>query len=370
MLRIIDRYLLRELAFGVGSTVVVLLVVTLGGTVADILNKVARARVPANLMLELLGLRTVDALTVLLPLAVFLGVLLAYGRLWRDSEMAVFQASGLSVAGLMRPLMLFALPVTFLLALISFWLAPAAVRLSQRLLEEANRSMVVAGMEPGRFIELPGRGGVIFVGGMNPDGTKFERMFVESERADGEDQRIDVITAERGELYHDTDGEGRFLSLRDGFRVEGRLGHDDFRLLRFRRNDIALPDSEADASADSVKRAAPTSALLASEEPIQKAEIHWRLAAPLSALVLTLLALPLARVTPREARYGKLLIAVLCYLIYVNCLSLGRAWISQEKLPAAAGFWWVHIPAALIGLYLFWRSLQMPKPKAAARSEI
>ena len=70
--------------------------------------------------------------------------------------------------------------------------------------------------------------------GMSPDGTRFERMFVESEREDGSEQRIDVITAARGELYHDTDGQGRFLSLRDGFRVEGRLGHDDFRLLRRR----------------------------------------------------------------------------------------------------------------------------------------
>lgn len=368
MLRIIDRYLLRELVFGVGASAVVLLVITLGGTIADILSKVARGRVPANLMFELLGLRTVDAMTVLLPLAVFLGVLLAYGRLWRDSEMAIFQASGLSIAGLVRPLLLLTVPAIFLLVLISFWLAPSAVRLSQRLLEEASRSMVVVGMEPGRFIELPGRSGVIFVGGMSADGTRFERMFVESERADGEDQRIDVITAERGELYRDTDGEGRFLSLRDGFRIEGRLGRDDFRLLRFRRNDIALPDSEVDASADSVKRAVPTLMLLASEDPIQKAEVHWRLAAPLSTLVLTLLALPLSRVMPREARYGKLLIAVLCYLIYVNCLGLGRAWISQEKLPTAAGFWWVHIPAALIGLYLLWRSLQMPRSKTRVRS--
>lgn len=363
MLRIIDRYLLRELAFGFLASAVVLLVVTLGGTIADILNKVARGRLPADLMFELLGLRVVDTLTVLLPIAVFLGVLLAYGRLWRDSEMAVFQASGLSVTGLVRPLTLLAVPVTLALALISFWLAPAAVRYSQHLVQEANRSMVVAGMEAGRFVELPGKGGVIFVSGMSPDGTRFERMFVESEREDGSEQRIDVITAARGELYHDTDGQGRFLSLRDGFRVEGRLGHDDFRLLRFARNDIALPDSEGDSSADSVKRAAPTAVLLEGGEPIQRAELHWRLAAPLSALVLSLLALPLSRVAPREGRYAKLLIAVLCYLIYVNCLGLGRVWISQGKLDPRFGFWWVHVPAVLIALFLLWRSQQMPHPR-------
>ena len=70
----------------------------------------------------------------------------------------------------------------FLLGTISFWLAPAAVRLSQTLLEEANRSLIVAGLEPGRFIELPGKDGEIYVGEMSSDGTQFKRMFVESER--------------------------------------------------------------------------------------------------------------------------------------------------------------------------------------------
>lgn len=369
MLRIIDRYLLRELAFGFSASAAVLLVVTLGGTIADILDKVVRGRLPADLMFELLGLRTVDALTVLLPVAAFLGVLLAYGRLWRDSEMAVLQASGLPLAGLVRPLALLALPVAIVLALISFWLAPAAVRLSQGLVEEANRSMVVAGMEPGRFVELPGKGGVIFVAQMSADGTQFQRMFVESERVDEKsgDQRIDVITSAKGEMFHDTDGQGRFLSLRDGFRVEGRLGHDDFRLLRFARNDIALPDSESDASPDAVKRAAPMRTLISSADPLQQAELHWRLAAPLSALVLCLLALPLSKVAPREGRYAKLLVAVLCYLIYVNCLGLGRAWITQGKLAPWLGLWWVHIPTALIALYLLWSSQQMPKPKAKAQ---
>jgi lipopolysaccharide export system permease protein len=365
MLRIIDRYLLRELSFGFVASAVVLLVVTLGGTVADILDKVARGRLPADLMLELIGLRSVDALTVLLPVAAFLGVMLAYGRLWRDSEMAVFQASGLSVLGLVRPLALMALPLAVAVALIAFWLAPAAVRYSQNLVDEANRSMVVAGLEPGLFKELPGKGGEIFVGGMSADGTRFTQMFVESERSDGEDTRIDVITAEHGELFRDTDGVSRFLSLRDGFRVEGRLGHDDFRLLRFQRNDISLPDSESDASADAVKRAAPTGALLASADPVQRAEFHWRLAAPLSVLVLAALALPLARVTPREARYGKLLIGVLCYIVYANLLNIGRTSLAQGKLPMGAGLWLVHLPTALVALWLIWRSQRLPRPRGA-----
>lgn len=372
MLRIIDRYLLRELAFGGFASAVVLLVVTLGGTITDVLTKVARGRLPGNLVFEILGLRTLDALTILLPLALFIGVLLAYGRLWRDSEMAVLQGVGMPLTGLLRPLTWLAAPVIVTIGMISFWLAPAAQRLSHSLVEEANRSLVVAGLEAGRFVQLPGRGGVIYVGGMNDRGSRFERMFVETERPDGEDTRIDVITAERGELRRESDGEGRFLALQDGFRVEGRIGHDDFRLLRFKGNDIALADNESDDTPEALKRAAPTAELLTSNEPLQSAELHWRLAAPLSAVVLAVLAVPLSRTRPREARYASVLVALLCYLIYLGWLGFGRALIEQGKAPPFVGLWWVHLPAAGLALWLLWRSdrLAAPAPKGERRKSL
>lgn len=366
MLRIIDRYLLREMAFTFFASTVVLLVVTLGGTVSDVLSKVLRGRLPGNVVFEILGLRTLDALTILVPLAVFLGVLLAYGRLWRDNEMAVLQGSGMPLSDLLRPLAWLAVPVVVVVGLISFWLAPAAVRLSHSLVDEANRSLVVAGLEPGRFVQLPGRGGVIYVGGMDESGARFERMFVQTERADGEDTRIDVITAERGALRRESDGEGRFLALSDGFRVEGRIGYDDFRLLRFKNNDIALADSDPDSTPEALKRAAPLPELLASKEPLQRAEIHWRLAAPLSALILVVLAVPLSRTRPRETRYAGILVALLCYLIYLGWLGMGRSLIEQGKIPMGLGLWWVHLPAAAVALWLLWRSDRLPAPAGAA----
>ncbi|HSX60420.1 MAG TPA: LPS export ABC transporter permease LptF [Tahibacter sp.] len=370
MLRIIDRYLLRELAFGCFASAVVLLVVTLGGTITDVLTKVARGRLPGNLVFEILGLRTLDALTVLVPLALFIGVLLAYGRLWRDNEMAVLQGAGMPLTDLLRPLAWIAGPAVALVALISFWLAPAAIRLSHSLVEEANRSLVVAGLEAGRFVQLPGRGGVIYVGAMNDGGSQFERMFVETERPDGEDVRIDVITAERGALRRESDGEGRFLALQDGFRVEGRIGHDDFRLLRFKGNDIALADSESDDTPEALKRAAPLAELLAGNEPLQRAEVHWRLAAPLSVLILAVLAVPLARTRPREARYASLLVALLCYLIYLGWLGVARSMIEQGRVPAFVGLWWVHLPAAAVAIWLMRRSDRLPQPAAPAAAVV
>jgi len=309
-----------------------------------------------------------------MPLAVFLGVLLAYGRLWRDSEMAVLQSSGLDLGGVARPLVLLIVPTMILLGTISFWLAPASVRLSQTLLEEANRSLIIAGLEPGRFIELPGKDGEIYVGEMSSDGTEFKRMFVENERlisdANNKDNgktRIDVITATHGYLYHDADGVGRYLALLDGFRVEGTLGQDDYRLMRFERNDIKLPDNENDDNDTAAKRSAPTRVLFRNaDDPVMRAEIHWRLAAPLSALVLTLLALPLSKSSPREPRYARLLVAVLAWWVFNTGLGLGRSWISQGKLAPGFGFWWVYVPTIAMAAWLIWKSQRMPRVKKGA----
>lgn len=120
VLRILDRYLLRELVLSFLAVGAVLLLISIGETVVAVLNQVTRGKVPADLLFTLIALRSVDGLNVLLPLAVFLGVLLAYGRLYRDSEMAVLSA-GLDVRGLLRPLAMLAVPLMLVLALVSLW---------------------------------------------------------------------------------------------------------------------------------------------------------------------------------------------------------------------------------------------------------
>ncbi len=365
-LRIVDRYLWREVVAGCGAAAAVLLLVMVGGLATEMLNNVARGRIPAELLLTLIGLHAVGTLPLLVPLAVLLGVLLGYGRLWRDSEMAVLQASGLDARGLLRPLLWCVLPAALLLAVVALWLAPAADRKAQDLVTRASRSLIVAGLEPGRFVELPGRDGVIYVGEMSGDGTTFKRMFIESEREDASlgKTRIDVVSAASGFLYHDADGVGRYIALEDGFRVEGKLGEDDYRLMRFKRNDIKLPDVVTDDDGSARKRAARSSVLWRTpDDPVMRAELHWRLAAPLSVLVLGLLALPLARASPREPRYARLLLALLAWLTYYNLLLLGRSWIATGKLAAGFGLWWVYVPALAIAFALWWSSQRLRAPR-------
>lgn len=358
----IDRYVLREIASAFAACVVVLVMVSLSGIVADLLSKISRGKVPAGLLLSQLGLRALDVLPLLLPLALFLGVLLAYGRLYRDSEMAVLAAAGVGLRRLARPLLWIALPIAIVVGLTSLWLAPAAMRTSKAMIEAANRSLLIAGIEPGRFVEIPGRHSVVYMAEMEPDGSRFRRLFVHSER----DGRIDVVTAAAGQLYQESQGDERYLSLTDGFRVEGELGKDAFRIMRFARNDIRVPDSEQSESGRREERST-TLELLDSDRAGDQAELHWRFGAPLASLVLALLALPLSRTPPRSARYGRLLLAVLSYIVYLNLLSLGRAWIADGSMPVWLGLWWVHLPALALALWLLWSDQRLRPARSARR---
>lgn len=356
----LDRYLTREFAQSVFAALVVLGMVSLGGLFADLLAEIARGKVPAGLILSQLGLRTVNFLPILLPLALMLGLLLALGRLYRDAEMPVLAAVGVGPARLLRPVLAVVLPVVAVVAVSALWLGPWAQQLSRHMVEQANRNLLVSGMEAGRFTSLP-NGGVIYAGAMSVDGTRFTRMFVH--RRDGD--RIDVTTAKSGSLRVDAKG-GRYMRLEDGFRVEGpaETGRD-YRLMRYAANDLRLPDREDARPADD-PALLPTLKLLGDARPEAQAQLHWRIAPALLTLAFALLAVPLARSSPRQARYGRVLIAFLAYMVAMNLTVLGTQWLGEGKLPAAAGLWWLTLPLLALAGWLYLRDGRVSRPRLRA----
>lgn len=356
MLRILDRYLLRELLLGVGATALVLLLITVGGTFADALRRVATGRLPGDILFPVLGLKVLDALTILLPLAVFLGILMALGRLYRDSEMHVLGAAGMGPRGLLRPAAMLLLPAALLVGLLSLWLAPLAVRVADGMILKANKSVIAAGLEAGRFVELPGRGGIVFVQNMSPDGSKLEGIFIASERVNDDGSRdLNLVTAQRGALHYSSAGDKRFLALLDGHRYVGRLGRDDWKRMRYARSELAIPAANVDVSTDDSLQAQSTLALARAESVSASAELAWRIATPVTVLVLGLLALPLSRQSPREPRYGRLLLAILAYLLYANLMALSRAAIERGYLPGWLGMWWLQLLVAALAIWMLWR---------------
>ncbi len=354
MLGRIDRYVITELLMALLAVMAVMLVIVLGGVMADTLNKIARGKIAAALLLSQIGLRSLEALVLILPLALFLGVLLGLSRLYRDGEMAVLAASGYGPRQLLKPIAVVAMPVAAVLATLSFWLAPSAAQASNRMIQEASRSMLVAGLDPGRFTEIPGRNAVLYIGQMNPQGTRFGQLFVYNESDEG----FDIITAETGEFIRDAIDE-RYLQLNDGFRVEGALDDAAFRTMRFARNTVRVPDAP-EAPLKNPTAEQDTLALVSDDSPAARAELHWRLSAVLAPLLLAWLALPLSRSPPRRARYGKILLALLAYLVFTNLLGLGRAWLQQGLVPPDIGLWWVHAMVLALTVWLYRRDSRLP----------
>ena len=364
-LSILDRYILREFLWGTLAAVVVLLVIFTGSTFADVVNKVATGRLPGGVMFTVLGLNLVNTLQALLPMAMFLGMLLALGRMYRDSEMHVLSASGFGPQGLLKPAALFAIGSGIVVALVALWLGPLAARASSAEVEQANRSVIAAGLEPGRFTSLAGRGGILFANTVSPDGTKLGKLFVESEHTDkngGVD--ISVITAARGDLFHEGVQDNRFIALHDGHRYDIRLGADNWRLMQFERNDISLSPPADDSGESDPEGLRTTASLIGDQDPDARAELQWRIAIPFGPLVLAMLALPMARQAPRSSPVGRILLAVLAYLVIMNLMTLARTFIASGKLAAPLGMWWVLVPVFVGAAWVFARQYATRKPRA------
>lgn len=360
----LDRYLLSEFAQAIFATLIVLLIVTVGGAFTDVLQDIARGRVPAGMMMIQLGLVLIQWLPLILPLALMLGLMMGVGRLYRDSEMPVIASIGVGPRRMLRPLLMVVGPLVAVVAACSLWLGPAANRLSKEMINEANRNLVMAGLEPGAFTGIPNNGGVIYVSNMSKDGTRLERVFLF--RA-GDEDRVDVVTANQGQLKVDEAGH-RYLTLGDGFQIEGsRAGAKDFRLMRYASNEILLPANASRYDPDSPELQ-PTTALLTDGRPEARAQLHYRIAPPLLAFAFALMAVPLARSMPRQARYGRILVGFLAYLIGQNLMTAGRGWLEDGKIASGLGLWWLVVPVMAISLWLYFTDGRLGRRKPAVHT--
>ncbi|MDR7192324.1 LPS export ABC transporter permease LptF [Luteimonas terrae] len=353
----LDRYLSRELAQSTFAALVVLLIVSLGGVFADVLSDIARGRVPARLMLAQLGLMVINYMPLILPLGLMLGLMLGFGRMYRDSEMPVLTSVGVGPRRMLRPLSVVVVPMLLVIGACSLWLGPWARDYSQQMIEAGQRSLLVSGLEAGRFVEFPGGGGVVYVNAMSDDGSKLGRVFVYRQ----DEGRMDVTTSLTGALS--VDGTERFLRLDEGFRVEGPLdGGLDYRLMRYASNELRLPAVESRADGDDPELQ-PTFALFGDARPEAHAELHYRLAPLLLTLAFALLAVPLARSPPRQARYGRMMMGFLAYVMGMNLMMLGKDWVAEGRIPVALGLWWLVLPLLAFASWMYFTDGRVTAPK-------
>ena len=135
-----------------------------------------------------------------------------------------------------------------------------------------------------------------------------------------------------------------------------KASHKDFRIIDFERQRRLIVRKEVKAD-EPASRALSTFALIASPSPERLAELHWRVALPIAALLLALLAIPLSFVNPRSGASWSLFLAVLIFFLYYNLLKIFVAWTIQGKISPWIGIWPVHFGMVATLLVLFSRQL-------------
>jgi lipopolysaccharide export system permease protein len=349
MFRILDRYIFREIAQSWLAVTAVLLAILLTNQFARVLGEVAKDKLPKDAIFQIIGLTALQYLTILVPIGLFLAVMLALGRLYRDSEMPAMMACRVGPLDVYRPLSWLLVPLSLAVGWLAMEVVPMALTEIERIGVEARRQADLASIEPGRFTTNNREGAVVYAEKVLAEGT-VENVFLQRATEDG----IEVVVAERGQQVASDDPDTRYFVLHDGRRYEGIPGTSRFRVMEFAEHGIPyrLPSAE---EPELEPRAMRTAALLQSASAEAMAELHWRIGIPLATFVLAVLAVPLSRSQPRQGRYGRLALGLLVFIIYFNLMSAGKAWLEQGSVAPAVGIWWVHalmLFAALVMLGL------------------
>ncbi|HYT15300.1 MAG TPA: LPS export ABC transporter permease LptF [Burkholderiales bacterium] len=350
---IFQRALLREfgyLALAVFST---LFAITLTTQLIRLLGQAAGGKVLSEGVVALLGFAALNYLPVLLSLTLFITVLMTLSRSYRDSEMVIWFGSGLSLLSWIRPVLLFAAPLIALIAALSLFLSPWAVGKSDEYRRQMDLRDEASRVAPGIFREAANTDRVFFVEEIAGDETNVQNVFI-SQMQEG---KLGIMVSKRG--YRESAANGdRFVVLQDGRRYDGVPGTRDFKVMDFERYALRIEARDAQGEQTSTK-AASTLALLQQQSDPNLAELLWRVGLPISALILTMLAIPLSFVNPRASRSINLVFALLIYMVYGNLLNIVQAWVSQGRVAFQTGWWVVH--AGMLGVLalLFFRRLRM-----------
>jgi lipopolysaccharide export system permease protein len=348
-MRIVQRYIFREVLQAWVAVTLVLLIILLSNQLASVLSRAAAGGFSGNVVLMLLWLTSLQQLVVLIPVGLFLAIMLALGRLYHESELTAMQACGLGNSALLKPVMVLAIIAAGVLSWLAFQVVPQSVQQALDIRSQAIRDARFSRLPANKFVSFSGASKIVFYAEDVDDQGVLKNVY--AERAIG--PRLEIWTAKRAVQRGIGEQQQTFV-LYDGQRYEGIPGSSEFRIIQFAEGGIpvSLPDVE---SAAGKREMLPTSQLLNSTDLRDRTEVQQRLSTPLMVLVLAVVAVPLSRLRPRQGRYARVGLFILLYLFYSGLLVIADDSMSRGKTPTWLGMWWVHGIAFLYALFQWWR---------------
>lgn len=344
---ILERSLRRELAYTAGAVFMVLLTIMLTSMMIRIVGYAASGEVNPKDVLVLIGLTVIGYLAMILVGTLFVSILIVLTRWYRDSEMVVWLASGVSLTRLIKPILTFGLPVVVAIAFFAFVGWPWSNEQSKLIRARFHQRDDVSLLAPGQFRESPSNHRVFFIERISPDQSKVQHVFVTGTEAG----KVNVVVSQTGHTETAPNGD-RFVVLESGRRYDGTPGQPDFKIMQFERYGVKM--ESARVVTHPTANSTPTLELLRHPTNDNLAELAWRAGLPLIALNLMILAIPLSYQNPRRGRTVNLVMAVLIYLTYSNLLNVVQSQMERGKLPFVVGLLGLHLIVAALVWFLFW----------------
>lgn len=337
-----------------GAVFTTLFTITLTVMLIKILGQAAGGQVSSQDVLALIGFQALNYMPVILILTGFISVLLVITRSYQDSEMVVWFASGLSLTRWINPVLRFGWPIILLTGVLSFVVTPWANEKSSQFRERFEKREDIARVSPGKFQESATANRIFFVEGISGDASKVKNIFVNTFR----DGKNSIVVAKEGEMTVDKDGE-KFVVMSKGRRYDGTPSQPDFQMIEFERYGLLVANQSQAVAGDKSARALQTWELLGKDNGFNRGELLWRVALPLMALTLMMLAIPLSFVNPRAGRSIGLLVALLLFVLYSNTVSVFQAAVTQSRLSLMLGWWPVHLVVSLLVVAMFFLRLKV-----------
>jgi len=348
---LIKHYLLLEILKSSAATTLILFIIFMSNKLGRALSDISDGDLPKQMLWIVLGSQSVQILSLLLPIGFFLGIIFAFGRLYKDHEMVVLFSCGAGYRNLYQPVLLLLIPFFALDAFFSVWLNAEVLQFSQQMVMKQQNVHEFTQLRSGQFNSQIAKGRVFYMDSISEDRRQIQNIILGQKKS----QAMMIETARSGQHKIDEQTGDLFLEVGPGSSYEGRSGEKNYRIIEFETHGVLLRkkrhllDQKKKIEQHSIQQ------LIQSKSLKAQIEIYWRLAVPLSLLVLALLAVPLSYIKPRQGRYGKVAVSLLIFIIYLNLLVFAKGQMESGNLSITINFWWIHGFFLALGLVLLHR---------------
>ncbi len=313
----LDKYIFKELLKSQLMVLLVLVAIFVGQSIVRLMTEAALGQLPPRLILLFLLYSLPDFLTYLFPLTLYVSIIITIGRICSDSEMVVMRAIGYSPVRVMFVSLLLGVGAAALVGFISTELTYRAADARYTLQQQASSDPEFLPIDSGRFVNFGRYNIYVEEVDTQSENKDIHQIYVIETVPEnlGTRPAASITAANEGHLMLDPDGV-RWLWLNDGRRYELPLD-GTYRRAHFDEFKAPLAGNITEETRKKgVIERMTMAELFASSEREAQVEAQWRLSPILATLVLSMVAVPLSMVNPRQGRFARLMPAILIYAAY------------------------------------------------------